>query len=123
MRRRGFTLIEMLVVMAIVALLLSLAAPRYFGSVDKAKDNTLMHNLIALRSTLDKFYADKGHYPDSLDELVDKKYLRAIPFDPITGSDRTWVTVVSPDSDVKGIVDVKSGATGQTHEGRSYGSL
>lgn len=121
--RRGFTLIEMLVVMAIVALLLTLAVPRYFGSMDKARDNVLSQNLAVLRHTLDKFYADKGKFPASLDELIENKYLRAIPIDPVTGSDRTWIALPSRDSDVEGIVDVKSGAPGQTHDGRSYESL
>lgn len=113
----------MLVVMAIVAMLLTLAAPRYFGSMDKAKDTALIHNLVVLRNTLDKFYADKGQYPTSLDELVEKKYLRAVPVDPITGSEQTWIIVPSRDSDIGGVVDVKSGAQGQTHDGRRYESL
>jgi general secretion pathway protein G len=123
MMRRGFTLIEMLVVMALVALLLTLAAPRYFGSMDKARDTVLAENLAVLRTTLDKYHADKGLFPVSLDELVEKKYLRAIPIDPVTGSDRTWISVPSRDGDVEGIADVKSGAPGSTHDGRRYESL
>ena len=118
--RRGFTLIEMLVVMAIVALLLTLAAPRYFASLDKSKDVALAENLKVLRVTLDRFYADKGRYPETLEEMVDQKYLRNVPVDPVTESDRTWKLVPSPDANVRGIVDVKSGAQGLARDGRSY---
>ena len=119
----GFTLIEMLVVMAIIALLLTIAVPRYFGSLDKSKEVTLKENLQVLRVTLDKFYADKGHYPDTLDQLVENKYLRSVPVDPFTESSRSWITVQSNELDTKGIVDVKSGATGQTSDGRRYESF
>ncbi len=120
---RGFTLIEMLVVMAIIALLLTIALPRYFGSLNKAKDVALQENLQVLRVTLDKFYADKGHYPDTLGELVEQKYLRSLPADPVTESSSTWILVPSRNADVKGIVDVKSGAPGQTGDGRPYEAL
>lgn len=83
-RARGFTLIEMLVVLAIVALLLSVATPRYFGSLEKGREVALQENLRVLRVTLDKFHADKGRYPDTLDELVEARYLREVPLDPIT---------------------------------------
>jgi prepilin-type N-terminal cleavage/methylation domain-containing protein len=119
-RRSGFTLIEMLVVMAIVALLLTIALPRYFGALDTAKDRVLAENLNTLRSTIDKFYSDKGRYPDSLEEMVDKGYLRQVPTDPITESQRTWVLVPSPNPDTKGIFDVLSGAKGESKEGRPY---
>lgn len=122
-RKRGFTLIEMLVVMAIIALLLTIALPRYFGSLDKAKDVALEENLRVLRVSLDKFYADKGRNPDTLDELVEHKYLRAVPLDPITESAANWVLVQSRDTNVKGIVDVKSGAPGTGKDGRAYAAL
>lgn len=125
MRRpvRGFTLIEMLVVMAIVALLLTIALPRYFGALDKAKDVALEENLRVLRVSLDKFYADKGRNPDSLEELIEHKYLRAVPVDPITESASTWVLVQSKDANVKGVVDIKSGAPGAAKDGRAYAAL
>lgn len=122
-RSSGFTLIEMLVVMAVVALLLTIAAPRYFGSLDKSKDVALAENLKVLRVTLDRFYADKGRYPENLDELVEHKYLRGVPVDPVTGSDRSWQLVPSQDPALTGIADVKSGAQGQSHDGRSYASF
>lgn len=121
--RRGFTLIEMLIVMAMVALLLTLAVPRYLGSLDKSKDVALKENLKVLRLTLDKFYADKGRYPETLDELVEQRYLRAVPVDPVTDSARSWILIPSRDADTKGIADVKSGATGSTQDGRAYDTL
>lgn len=125
MRRtqNGFTLIEMLIVMAMIALLLTIALPRYFGSLDKTKDVVLQEDLKVLRVTLDKFYADKGRYPDTLDELVEQNYLRAVPVDPITESARTWILIPARDADTKGIVDVKSGAPGLAKDGRAYESL
>ncbi|MDR1935076.1 MAG: type II secretion system GspH family protein [Candidatus Accumulibacter sp.] len=118
--RRGFTLIEMLVVMSIVALLLTIAVPRYFGSVDKSKDVVLQENLNVLRITLDRFFADKGRYPSDLEELVEHKYLRAVPVDPVTESASTWVLVIDEASEEGGISNVKSGASGLAHDGRSY---
>jgi general secretion pathway protein G len=116
----GFTLVEMLVVMMLIGLLLSIAAPRYLSSVDHAKDVALEENIKVVRVTLDRFYADKGRYPDNLEELVQQKYLRAVPADPVTESSSTWVEVPSSDPEIKGIVDVKSGAPGATKSGRRY---
>lgn len=116
----GFTLIELLVVMTIIALLLTLAVPRYFHSVDKSKEAVLRDDLSIFRDALDKYYGDNGKYPDSLDDLVTKKYLRAIPRDPITDSTTTWVTV-PPDDPDKGVVyDVKSGAPEKSMDGTMY---
>lgn len=121
-RDYGFTLIEMLVVLTIVALLMTLALPRYFGSLERSRETALHENLKVMRVTIDKFYADKGRYPDSLDELVEHKYLLAVPPDPMTETTRTWITVPVQDADKKGIADVKSGARGQDSTGRSYDS-
>lgn len=116
----GFTLIELLVVLAIIAFLLTLSLPRYFHSVDKSKETILKDNLRVTRETIDKFFDDNGRYPESLQELVDRHYLRALPIDPLTGNSNTW-TLVPPDDTSKGIVyDLKSGATGRTREGASY---
>jgi general secretion pathway protein G len=120
---RAFTLIEMLVVMSIVALLLTIAVPRYFTSVDKSKDTVLQENLRIIRVSLDKFYADKGHYPENLDELVEKKYLRAVPIDPVTESNRNWILIPVPEADQRGISDVKSGAVGTNRDGKLYESM
>jgi general secretion pathway protein G len=122
-RARGFTLIEMLVVMAIVALLLTIALPRYFGSFEKSKVVALQENLRVMRVTIDKFYADKGRYPEALDDLVRAGYLRAVPVDPISESSQTWIAIPATDPDASGIADIKSGAVGQTHDGRLYETL
>jgi general secretion pathway protein G len=120
---RAFTLIEMLVVMTIVALLLTLALPRYFSSIDRSKVTVLQENLRIIRVSLDRFYADKGRYPENLEELVEKKYLRSVPVDPITESNKNWIAISPSDTEQHGIADVKSGATGQSPEGKNYDSM
>jgi len=120
--RHGFTLIELLVVMAIVGLLLTLAVPRYFGGVDRAKETALRENLHQMRDALDKHYADNARYPDALDDLVSKKYLRKIPVDPVTDSDKTWTVVPPADAQKGGVYDVKSGATGNARDGSAFNS-
>jgi general secretion pathway protein G len=116
----GFTLIELLAVMAIIAVLLTLAVPRYFSSVERSKEAVLRQDLATVRDSLDKYFADTGRYPDSLDELVTKKYLRSIPLDPLTESASSWI-VVAPDDVAKGMVqDVKSGAPGNARDGTAY---
>lgn len=122
-RLSGFTLIELLVVMAIVSLLLMLAAPRYFRSLDVSKESILAENLHRTRETIDKFYGDHGRYPESLEELVDKQYLRSLPFDPITDSTDTWI-IVPPKSNARGkVFDIKSSASGQTADGKPFQEL
>jgi general secretion pathway protein G len=119
--RAGFTLIELIVVMAIVALLVSIAAPRYFRSVELAKENTLRTSLNVMREALDHFAADKGRYPDTLDELVEARYLRAVPIDPLTGSASSWVVVTPADPEVKGkVYDIRSGMAGRASDGRLH---
>jgi general secretion pathway protein G len=118
-RDPGFTLIELLVALAIIALLLSIVTPRYFGSVSRAEENVLKENLHLMRDALDKFYSDAGRYPDALDELVAKRYLRGIPDDPITRSSTTWVVLAPPDA--RGVYDIRSGATGAGSDGKPYG--
>lgn len=114
---RGFTLIELLVVMVIIAMLLTLAAPRYFSSVDKSKEAVLRENLSTTRRALDKYYGDNGKYPDTLDQLVSKKYLRSLPMDPFTGSATTWVVVPPQDPDQGGVYDIKSGSPDKGQDG------
>ena len=119
-KNTGFTLIELLVVMAIIALLVSLAAPRYFHSVETSRETILRENLSLTRQALDKYYGDNGKYPDTLDMLVSKKYLRGLPLDPITGVNTSWI-IVPPDVPEKGgVYDVKSGAPGNARDGTEY---
>lgn len=118
--KNGFTLIELLVAMVIIALLLSIVAPRYFHSVNKAEEAVLKEDLLLMREALDKFHADTGQYPEKLDDLVSKKYLRKLPVDPITQSSTTWI-VIPPTSTEKGAVfDLKSGAPGNARDGSAY---
>ena len=88
---RGFTLIELIVVMSIVALLVTVALPRYFSHLDRSKEAVLRADLATMRDALDKHFADRGRYPDRLEALAELRYLRAIPVDPITESATTWV--------------------------------
>ena len=117
---KGFTLIELLVVMAIIATLFTIAVPRYFHSVERSKEAVLREDLSTMRDAIDKYYSDNGQYPDTLDALVAKKYLRAIPLDPITETVSTWVPVPSQDADKGGVFDVKSGAPGKGLDGTAY---
>lgn len=117
---RGFTLIELLVVLAIVSTLLLLVTPRYLHRVDASKETVLRDNLRAVRDTLDKFYGDNGRYPESLDELVEKKYLRRLPVDPITESEKTWELVPVPEGYKGAVYDIRSGASGTGRDGRKY---
>lgn len=118
--KRGFTLIELLVVMTIISLLLTLAVPRYFGNVDRAKESVLRENLSTLRDSLDKYYADTGKYPTALEELVTRRYLRKVPVDPITDSSSSWVIIPPRDTQQGGVFDVKSGAPGKARDGTLY---
>lgn len=115
--RHGFTLIELLVALAIVSMIVALAAPRYFGNLDKAKEDVLREDLYVLRDAIDKFYADRNRYPQTLDELVSERYLRRLPVDPFTQSARSWVVVVAPDPAMGVVSDVRSGAPNTGRDG------
>lgn len=119
---RGFTLIELIVVMAIVALLASIVAPRYFQSLQRSRETALRQSLTTVRDAIDQFAADKGRYPESLQELAETRYLRAVPEDPVTGSRETWVEVPPPaEMQASGRVwDIRSGADGRSSLGDSY---
>ena len=101
-RPAGFTLIELVVVMTVIALLLTLALPRYFHSLDKGRAAVQRQNIATVRDAIDKFYGDLGRYPEALDELVARRYLREVPVDPVT-EQRNW-TVVAPQAPEKGLV-------------------
>lgn len=106
--RRGFTLIELVLVMALIALLLTLAVPRYFKSIEAGKVKVQLQNIATMRDAIDKFNGDQGRYPESLQELVDKRYLRSLPVDPVTEL-ADWIVVPPPaGASVSGVFDVKS---------------
>jgi general secretion pathway protein G len=121
----GFTLVELLTVIALISILAAMAVVQYRNSVQRTKEATLKTNLFRMRDAIDQYYADKGKYPASLDALVSEGYLRKIPEDPVTQSVDTWQTVpAEPDpgntSADPGIYDIKSGATGTSLDGSAY---
>lgn len=119
-RRAGFTLIELLVVLGIVSLMLTLAVPHYLPRIDRAKETVLAENLRNVRDTLAQFYGDTGRYPDNLQQLVDQKYLAALPLDPLTESNSSWL-LVPPEDGIKGAVaNIRSGAAGADRSGKAY---
>jgi prepilin-type N-terminal cleavage/methylation domain-containing protein len=119
-RSRGFTLIELLVVMSIIAVLLTIAVPRYFKTLERSRETVLRQDLGVMREAIDKHLGDLGQYPDSLAALVERKYIRAVPVDPFTKKDDSWQVVVSEDADHPGIRDVHSGAEGNGVDGTPF---
>jgi general secretion pathway protein G len=119
-RARGFTLIELLVVMSIIAVLLTIAVPRYFKTLERSRESVLRQDLSVMREAIDKHYGDYGQYPDSLLALVERHYIRAVPVDPFTKSADGWLMVVSEDADHPGIRDVHSSAEGKATDGSAY---
>lgn len=122
-RGHGFTLVEMLVVLSIVALLVTMALPRYFGALAKARETTLRETLKTLRASIDGFRADRGRLPQSLSDLVEARYIREVPLDPITESHTSWVLVPSLEPDLLGVSDVRSGAPGESQDGSPYAAF
>ena len=120
MRRDGFTLIELIVVMVIIAMLLTLAVPRYFRSVEHSKEAVLKESLHVMRDAVDKYYADNGKYPERLEVLVAARYLRKVPLDPVTDSTETWVVIPPADPQKSGVYDIRSGAQGVGMDGKPY---
>ncbi len=116
-RLGAFTLIEVLVSLAIVAAILTLAAPRYFANVDKAKEVVLREDLFVLRDAIDKYFADKNKYPDALDDLVKQKYLRSIPVDPFTLSANSWIVIPPDDATLGAVYNVHSSAPNRARDG------
>jgi len=121
--RSGFTLIELMVVLAIVGVLLSLALPKYRHSVERSREAVLHEDLRVMRGAIDQFAGDRGRYPSSLDELVEQRYLRALPRDPVTDSTATWVLSAPPanaSGGSTGVFDVRSGAPGNSLDGTPF---
>jgi general secretion pathway protein G len=132
----GFTVIELLVVMALIALTLTIVAPRYIQQTQKASEAVLRNNLKETRSAIDRFYSDNGQYPATLQVLVDRRYLRILPFDPIVGRNDVWAFtgpktsgmnsavltdgLISASSAGGSISDIHSSAHGRGTDGTDY---
>jgi general secretion pathway protein G len=117
--RKGFTFIELMVVMAIVATLVAIVTPRYFEGLERTKETALKQNLKEMREAIDHYHADKGEYPANLQTLVLERYLRFIPEDPITEKADTWQITTPPDRSER-IYDIASGATTNASDGTTY---
>lgn len=117
---KGFTLIEIMIVMTIIGILLTIAQPMYKESTIKAREVVLMEDLFTLRDVIDQFYLDKGAYPDSLDELTENGYVRVIPKDPFTGSVDTWQLILPPEGLKGSIYDIHSGSDRIALDGTPY---
>ena len=116
---KGFTLVELMVVLTVIALLLSVVVPDYVGRVRRAEEAVLQENLTVMRDALDKHFADAGKYPRTLDELVSKRYLRSIPKDPLTQT-ASWNVVGPTDPEKGGVYDIHSAAKGVGSNGTPY---
>jgi general secretion pathway protein G len=113
-------LIELLVVMSIIGVLLTIAVPRYFRTVQRSKETVLRRDLSVVRESIDRYYGDLGQYPDALATLVDKHYIRAVPLDPFTKSSTTWLVVESDDPDHPGVRDIHSGSPDSAADGSPF---
>ncbi|HLY18080.1 MAG TPA: prepilin-type N-terminal cleavage/methylation domain-containing protein [Bryobacteraceae bacterium] len=125
LRRRGFTMVELMIVMAIIVILISIAIPQYQKAIVRAKETVLHNNLFTLRQVIDEYTYDKKKAPQSLQDLVAAGYLRDIPIDPMTGNNQSWHTIMedalqSVDQTEPGIFDVKSGSDKTGLDGTPY---
>jgi general secretion pathway protein G len=119
-RGAGFTLIELLVVMSIIGVLLTIAVPRYFRTVQHSKETVLRNDLSVVRDCIDKYYGDLGQYPEALAALVEKHYIRSVPVDPFTKSAQSWLMVASDDPDHPGVRDIHSGSPDIASDGSPF---
>ncbi len=119
--QQGFTIVELLIVLLFVALLASITTPLLMSPMERAEESVLKEDLYVIRKAIDDYYSDHGRYPVGLDELVEKRYIRRIPIDPMTNSASSWVGVRSTeDQNIEGIFDVHSGTDKKNREGQSY---
>jgi general secretion pathway protein G len=123
--RRGFTMIELMIVMAIVVILISIAVPLYQKALLRAKESVLKNNLFTIRTVIDEYTYDKQKAPQSLQDLVNEGYLKEVPMDPIVGNNTAWRIIMeqsmqSVSQTEPGIFDVKSGSDGKSLEGTPY---
>jgi general secretion pathway protein G len=124
-RRFGFTLIELMIVMAVIAVLMSIALPIYTRSIQRSKESVLKNNLFTLRTVIDEYTYDKQKAPQTLQDLVSDGYLRQVPIDPITGSNESWKLIMEDQGNTvnqsqPGIFDVRSGSDLTSLEGTPY---
>lgn len=118
-KKNGFTFVELMVVMAIIATIIAIAMPRYFDGLERTKETALRQNLKEMREAIDHYHADKGEYPASLQTLVTERYLRFIPEDPVTEKVDTWQLITPPDHSTR-VYDISSGATANARDGTAY---
>jgi general secretion pathway protein G len=107
---KGFTIIEMMTVIAIIGILATIATPSFLRSITRAREASLRNSLFVLRDVIDQYYADNGDYPETLEALIEKKYIRTVPMDPFTGSTETWILIPPEGEGLSGIYDVHSGS-------------
>lgn len=120
MRARGFSMIELMVALAILAMVLTLAVPRYFNNLDASKESVLREDLYVMRDAIDKYFSDNGKYPDTLDDLVTKRYLRQVPVDPFTLSSHSWVVVAPETAGIGAVYEVHTSAPNKARDGTWY---
>jgi len=119
-RRDGFTLIEILLVLVLIALLASLATPIVYSAIERANESTLKQNLTVTRKAIDEYFVDKGDYPSTMEVLVSDKYLRTLPYDPIAKSYSSWIEIEAEEAGHSGVYDIKSSSEEQALDGSHY---
>ncbi len=117
---KGFTLLEMLIVMALIGILVTIAAPSFQRSIIRARETSLKHTLFVFRDVIDQYYADHGKYPETLETLAEEHYIREIAKDPFTGFSDTWVLIPPEGEETDGVYDVHSGSDRVSLDGVPY---